>query len=618
MLVNYEIYKKTLKDFQNENSNINSIKDTKTFIENINTINCFVEENHHFFSTEDYSGYTRQFAEYLTRIKKDYRDFFSKISSNQHRIESEMKEFSKKTINDDKILKILSRISIKSKNLILLGPNGSGKTSFAVFLQQASQNIRIIPAFKPLYYKKDIHNAPSNTKISDYNASINRNLYTEAHSGINNSYNLFSMWDTLFSKQIIGIVNEHIEKALEYQKSNCKSKTVFESIKGIFEDIFPEIQIDIDSTNKVIVCTKNGINKYDINGLSDGERSALFYIGTILTAPNDSYIIVDEPENHLNPAIYNTIWDKLEIIREDCQYIYISHTMDFVNSRKNYEIMTITNFIYPSSFEFDFIDPYQLDFPSDLIMKLIGSKIPVLFCEGSKDSYDYKIYQVLYGSENLVLPVGSCDNVIKFTRLVKELDRFFNIQAKGIIDNDFLQNQEIELLKQDNIFTLKVNEVEMLLLDEILVKEVLIHKNSEDSISEIQKKFDFFKNELVNIILDNRSKVTNYYIKKSFDTYSSNKKIVNTKEINSIRQEIETFSVGFNFEEQLKTITDKLLSIEISKDYNECLAICNLKNEVLKGLCNKYIDNDYVQRAIEIIRRNPDFAKKILAKYIIS
>ena len=75
--------------------------------------------------------------------------------------------------------------------------------------------------------------------------------------------------------------------------------------------------------------------------MSDGERAAFFYISTVVAAPNQSFIVVDEPENHLNPAIYNKIWDRLIEIRTDCQFIFISHTMDFISARSNYELVKI-------------------------------------------------------------------------------------------------------------------------------------------------------------------------------------------------------------------------------------------------------------------------------------
>lgn len=613
---NYNDLRKKIDEYKTIESKRDEIKNSIDFIKNSEILDSFMKSNKTLFSIQDYTGYTKQFVEYIDRIKKEYNDSFIQLLSNQYNFEIEVENLAKKVLIDSKIILMMTKISNKNKNLVLLGANGSGKTSLAVFMQQSSQNIRVIPAFKPLYYKKDVYYAPSNTKISDYNNAINNNQYTSAHAGIEESSQLFHEWDTLFSKQIIGIVNEHIERALEYQKTGTKSKTIFESVKEVFESIFIEIKIDIDSTDKVIKCSRNNGSVYDVNGLSDGERSALFYIGTILTAPTDSYIFIDEPENHLNPAIYKAIWDELEFKKNDCQFIYISHTMDFVNSRRNYEVMTITNFVYPNTFEFEFIDPNQLEFPSELLVKIIGSKKPILFCEGTKDSYDYKLYQELFGNYYLVIPVESCDNVVNLTKASRNLNRFFNGEAKGIIDNDFLPLERLRSLSENNISVLKVNEVEMILLDEKLVKEVLRQKNSRDTPDIIQEKFDLFKEELITLILTRKEKIVSFSMKKRFDTYSSNKKIVNITSIETIRSEIDNYVVDFGFDNLLNGINSEILSIETTKDYDKCLTICNLKDEVLKGLCNKFIDNDYVNRALEVIRKNRVLANELLTKYI--
>ncbi len=171
-------------------------------------------------------------------------------------------------------------------------------------------------------------------------------------------------------------------------------------------------------------------------------------------------------------------------------------------------------------------------------------------------------------------------------------------------------------MSENNISVLKVNEVEMILLDEKLVKEVLRQKNSRDTPDIIQEKFDLFKEELITLILTRKEKIVSFSMKKRFDTYSSNKKIVNITSIETIKSEIDNYVVDFGFDNLLNGINSEILSIETTKNYDKCLTICNLKDEVLKGLCNKFIDNDYVNRALEVIRKNRVLANELLTKYI--
>ena len=190
--------------------------------------------------------------------------------------------------------------------------------------------------------------------------------------------------------------------------------------------------------------------------MSDGERVAFFYIATVVAAPKQSFIIVDEPENHLNPAIYNKIWDKLIAVRNDCQFIFISHTMDFINARSNFELVKIKNFIRPNKFEFEFLGNALEDIPAEVIVDIVGSRKPLLFCEGSKNDYDYKIYEKLFGDQYTVIPTGNCLSVENSVEACNMHATTYSIQsAIGIIDSDLKSAEEIERLKAKKVYTLR-------------------------------------------------------------------------------------------------------------------------------------------------------------------
>lgn len=78
-------------------------------------------------------------------------------------------------------------------------------------------------------------------------------------------------------------------------------------------------------------------SKYPFMSLSDGEKAVFYYIAHILLAKDNSYIIVDEPENHLHLALIMKLWDALELVRSDCQFIYLTHNLEFAASRNNAE-----------------------------------------------------------------------------------------------------------------------------------------------------------------------------------------------------------------------------------------------------------------------------------------
>ena len=148
--------------------------------------------------------------------------------------------------------------------------------------------------------------------------------------------------------------------------------------------------------------------------LSDGEKAIFYYIAHVLLAQEKSYIIVDEPENHLHLALVSKLWDTLELIREDCQFIYLTHNLEFANTRTNSKKIWMKSFTAPATWDMQEIESNK-DIPQVLYMELLGSRKAILFCEGKKTSYDINLYSRLFPNY-LVIPVDGHMQVINFTR----------------------------------------------------------------------------------------------------------------------------------------------------------------------------------------------------------
>lgn len=201
--------------------------------------------------------------------------------------------------------------------------------------------------------------------------------------------------------------------------------------------------------------------------------------------------MVDEPENHLNPAIYNKIWDKLVNTRQDCQFIFISHTMEFIGARSNFELVKMKSFSHPDKFELEFLGNSLEDISTDLIVEVVGSRKPILFCEGTRVDYDYKVYERLFGKQYTIIPTGNCVSVENSVEACNLHASSYSIEsAIGIIDSDLKSGREIQRLKEKKVYCLKCNEIEMLLLDELIFRRVLTQLyKSKESFNQFQTKF---------------------------------------------------------------------------------------------------------------------------------
>lgn len=358
---------------------------------------------------------------------------------------------------------------------------------------------------------------------------------------------------------------------------------------------------------------KNGCeNKFEFNNMSDGERVAFFYIATTIIAPQKSFIVVDEPENHLNPAIYNKIWDRLIKERSDCQFIFISHTMEFINARSDFELVKIKNFIYPDKFEFEFFGDSLKGINQNFLVEIIGSRKPILFCEGTRSSYDYEIYEILFGDKYTIIPTGNCISVINNVISCNQHANLYTIQkAIGIIDSDLKDDNEVIELSNNSIYTLKCNEIEMLLIDENIFKKVLEHtflkaeffeKFKEEFFKKLSKRKDFIITRIIKVIVDGKLHHLVIDDKKSKSIEEFEKNFKNT--INLI-----------NIKELWNIFESKLLKIINNKEYDNAIRYCCLEhNEVINGICNSFV-RDYPKFAIGVLKQYSSLVNIIKEKY---
>ena len=68
----------------------------------------------------------------------------------------------------------------------------------------------------------------------------------------------------------------------------------------IWARVLPKRQLVI--TGDDISVAAEGIEPYSASQMSDGERAIFYLIGQTLIAPEDTLIIVDEPELHVHPS----------------------------------------------------------------------------------------------------------------------------------------------------------------------------------------------------------------------------------------------------------------------------------------------------------------------------
>ena len=476
-----------------------------------------------------------------------------------------------------KVIKLFSFISKVDSTTVIIGANGAGKSSLINELRKNSiDEMYVLPAQKLLYFVSN---------ISDRN-NIEQEKYIRDLKNTNIKYDTIDLYpfniqenfSNTFTNLITLLVKDFMVVATyKFRGQNDSSLSLWQKLEKIWNKIKPEISFEIDPI-KIIVNVEKNNSKYSINGLSDGERCILFYIGNVLLAPENSYIIVDEPETFLNGAVYNELWDLLISERPDCQFIFASHNMDFVQSRTNATYVWCKEFEAPYNFDYEILEEIQ-EMPLSLLTEVSGTRKPILFCEGTKTSIDYQIYSKLFSEFCFVKPVQGHKQVIQHTKAYNDLQHIHGNTAFGIIDNDWMDEKSVQDYKDINIIVLPLNEIEMILVDESVVKSVLPF----DDNTEQQRKLNNFKDAIISSCREKKDKIISIALKKRLDEFMGSH-FIEESEPNEhdayvfLDSLASAFDVDSTFN-KINSIVEESLN---SSDFSRILKICNLKKEIIE------------------------------------
>lgn len=512
-------------------------------------------------------------------------------------------------LEDFKAIKLFSFISKVASTTVIIGANGAGKSSLINELRKNSiDEMYVLPAQKLLYFV-------SNTFGRD---SINKDQYIANLKNVETKYNTIQIqtqkieddFSSAFTKLITLWVKDFAKVATDNAREVGEvSIALLDRVEQIWNQIFPEITFYPEPNDRVLEVIRNG-NKYSINGLSDGECCVLFYIGNVLLAPENSYIVVDEPETFLNAAVYNELWDLLISERHDCQFIFASHNMDFVQSRTNASYMWCKKFEAPYDLDYQVLEDSQ-EMPLSLLTEVSGTRKPILFCEGTKTSIDYQIYSKLFSEFCFVKPVQGHKQVIQHTKAYNDLQHIHGNIAYGIIDYDWMEEIRIEKYKRKNIFVIPFNEIEMLLVDEAIVKSVL-----ESEEQDKEQKFNRLQKVIIDSCTINKDKIIRIALKKRLDEFMEGH-LIETREPteDDALGFLENLSEKFDITVTLGNITKIVEDSIASSDFSTILKICNLKNEIIASKEIKEIASNFKEKALSSIAMNNDLQITLRHKY---
>lgn len=493
-----------------------------------------------------------------------------------------------------------------NNSIIIIGANGSGKSKLGAWIEEEDPlEVHRIGAQRNLNFKENI-------PLSNYDYAKNRIFF-----GTDNEYDIQnkdkgSRWDygkayttkllndfDIVLAALIGLYNNEtsnyfndckIAEKNNYPKPNIPF-TVLDKLINIWNSIFPQRTLIFEDSKFFAYERNKTTKKYSANQMSDGERAVLYLASQVLVVPDNKTLIIDEPELHLHNSIMNILWEQLENYRQDCLFIYITHDTNFAASHKNSEKIWIKNY---DGENWNLEKIISSDLPEKLLFDILGSRKNILFVEGEENSFDTQLYSILYPNY-FIIPCGSCMQVIMRTKSFKLTQNIHNYNVYGIIDRDFRTEVEINKLEKDNIYTLKVSEVENLFVIEELISFLANHlgKNFSDVFSDIN-------NYIINQRFGNQihSQVRKNVVSQiKYELSMAEISEINTKE--SLTNAVGNINTDNIYEDTLNLYKEALLS----NDYKKVLEMFNEKG--LSKSIGHYLgfqNNDYLNTVISILR----------------
>ena len=263
-----------------------------------------------------------------TRILESIKDYFEsyidiqaiKIINNlQIFFEKEEKECIDKIGSEKYFYSALKYFSLNDKKENL------NDSSYLVI----KKNLLILP--KIIYVPTEINfqkmNTASTTLVQEYNFIniVNTNLIKGIPSYI-------------ATKMISAMLKNKNEKVGDVQKK------VFDEINEIFEILDIDVKVeDISQDGKNMPIFENSSgDKFDINELSSGEKQLFLRTLAIkMLNPQNSIILIDEPELSLHPKWQQRIVDVYKKIGKNNQIIIATHSPHILGSVKKENIMLL-------------------------------------------------------------------------------------------------------------------------------------------------------------------------------------------------------------------------------------------------------------------------------------
>lgn len=225
------------------------------------------------------------------------------------------------------------------------------------------------------------------------------------------------------------------------------------------------IPIEISARqNEQVVASKSGSPPYSIAELSDGERNAVLIAANVLTVPEGTLLLIDEPERHLHRSIISPLLTLLFLERPDCGFVVSTHDVMLPLDNPTARTLLVRSCTYSRKddpvWDVDLVPP-ETNCDEALQKDILGARRKLVFVEGDERSLDKPLYSLVFPGVSIVAK-ASCRDVENAVTGIRGATDLHWLEAFGIVDGDRRTPEDVARLQAKGIHAVSVYSVESL------------------------------------------------------------------------------------------------------------------------------------------------------------
>lgn len=351
--------------------------------------------------------------------------------------------------------------------IVILGPNGSGKTQLAQKIAQNNQ-VSAISAQRRTWVDDSLPVQEGQRLRNEVEAQQRQWQQNSWHPTEEINYILATL-----IQDHINLLTKRNEQAIdEGIPLEPVTDTNLIQLQGLWNRLFPKRKLEIGGFFPKVkrLDAASPATTYQLRQMSDGERTVLYMAARVMTA-EQPVILVDEPELHMHSMLAVQFWDEAERLRPNCRFVYVTHDLSFALSRRR-----ATYLIVRSSDKAEAVDVDQL--PSSIAAEVLGAatlpfyaKRIFLFEGESGKGFASEFFSAWFDDdETFAIPSGDRDAVCAAVSGLKTVG-VVAAQIIGLIDRDFYSDDVLGAVT-NGVTVLPLHEIESVLCDQRVVAGV--------------------------------------------------------------------------------------------------------------------------------------------------